>query len=99
MQVKRPRFLPGHAGSGSDSPRSTGKLTTDFGPIWGQWHNRQPFYGNSWNSLFLCFLRFGSANGSRTRLSGLKGQRANRCTIAPLRNFITSSHVFRFWIR
>ena len=28
---------------------------------------------------------FGSANGNRTRISALKGPRANRCTIAPLR--------------
>src|SRR5215469_2313556 len=26
---------------------------------------------------------FGSANGNRTRISALKGPRANRCTIAP----------------
>src|SRR6202035_2294393 len=31
---------------------------------------------------------FGSANGNRTRISALKGPRANRCTIAP--------RVFRF---
>jgi DMSO/TMAO reductase YedYZ molybdopterin-dependent catalytic subunit len=29
--------------------------------------------------------RFGSANGNRTRISALKGPRANRCTIAPQR--------------
>src|ERR1700686_206609 len=27
--------------------------------------------------------KFGSANGNRTRISALKGPRANRCTIAP----------------
>src|SRR5580698_147168 len=29
------------------------------------------------------FRRVGSANGNRTRISALKGPRANRCTIAP----------------
>ncbi len=30
---------------------------------------------------------FGSANGNRTRISALKGPRANRCTIAPQNNY------------
>src|ERR1700686_1918474 len=30
--------------------------------------------------------KFGSANGNRTRISALKGPRANRCTIAPKGN-------------
>jgi len=34
----------------------------------------------------------GSAYGSRTRLSGLKGQRANRCTNAPLAEFYHSKN-------
>ena len=28
-------------------------------------------------------MEVGSANGNRTRISALKGPRANRCTIAP----------------
>ena len=33
--------------------------------------------------VYLGGSRFGSANGNRTRISALKGPRANRCTIAP----------------
>src|SRR5580693_918317 len=35
---------------------------------------------------------FGSANGNRTRISALKGPRANRCTIAPQWEFREMRH-------
>ena len=35
--------------------------------------------------------RSGSANGNRTRILALKGLRANRCTIAPLPDYILPS--------
>jgi hypothetical protein len=44
-------------------------------------------YEALYDPLFVEPLRvvhiFGSANGNRTRISALKGPRANRCTIAP----------------
>jgi hypothetical protein len=51
--------------------------------------------GNSPMATVLSYLRFslgfrrlGSANGNRTRISSLKGMRANRCTIAPQRESV-----------
>ena len=45
-------------------------------------------YEALYDPLFVEPLRvvdiFGSANGNRTRISALKGPRANRCTIAPV---------------
>jgi hypothetical protein len=35
------------------------------------------------NKLVQDIVKVGSANGNRTRISALKGPRANRCTIAP----------------
>jgi hypothetical protein len=53
-------------------------------------------YEALYDPLFVEALRvvhiFGSANGNRTRISALKGPRANRCTIAPQWEFREMRH-------